>query len=283
MSSQLEYFKQEPFGSVISLDSMEVIDTHVAEKLVQLFKQEGLLVIRGLKLSHEEQIRFCRYFGPVPDSQFENFLVSNVESDGHLGARELLWHNDVAYLPSPYLGASLHALNVADGATGTRFVSGYLAYEQLSEKLKERVQGLKALQVRERVWDRPNRLTDLEPGDMCTVHSVVRYQSETNRPFLFVNQDMTANVIGLSDSDSDQLLADIYEEFYRPCNVYEHKWSEGDLVLWDNLAIQHSRGQAGEGVRTLQRVTITDFGYAEQYPADAGIYQSLGNAELNRN
>jgi hypothetical protein len=48
-------------------------------------------------------------------------------------------------------------------------------------------------------------------------------------------------------------------------------------VLWNNLAVQHSRGMAGDGVRTLRRVTITELGYADQYPTDLGINTSLGN------
>mgnify|MGYP003347967596 CR=1 FL=1 len=46
--------------------------------------QDGLLVVRGLRLSHPQQVAFCRLFGPVHESPSENFIVSNVEADGLL-------------------------------------------------------------------------------------------------------------------------------------------------------------------------------------------------------
>lgn len=270
----------DPFGAAVELAAVPAPDSAQAAQLRDLYRQHGLLVVRGLKLSPEQQIAFCRLFGPVPESMCENFIVSNVDVNGHLGTRELLWHNDVPYLPSPYLAGCLHALTVDEKAVGTRFANAFRAYERLPAALKDRVDKLKGLHVRERVYDRRNRLTDLEEGDMCTVHSVVREDRATGRKYLFVNQAWTAQIIGLSDEEEEALLAELFPYLYSDDNVYEHRWAEGDIVLWDNLGIQHSRGLAGTGVRTLQRVTIASLGYADQYPTDLGIGQSLGNREM---
>jgi len=269
-----------PFGASLVLDSVPEAGTPAADKLRALFRREGLLVIRGLRLSAAEQIAFCRLFGPVQETPYENFIVSNVDANGHLGTRELLWHNDVPYLPAPYLAGCLHALQVDADAVATRFASGFKAYEKLPSAFRSEVDGLTALQVRERVYDRPNRLTDLRAGDMCTVHSVVRADPVTGRKYLFVNQAWTAQIIGLDTAASEEMLRRLQEYLYAPDNIYEHKWAEGDIVLWDNLALQHARGEAGSGIRTLQRVTITELGYADQYPTDLGINTSLGNREM---
>lgn len=270
----------QPFGFEAELVSLPTRGSAEADRLRILYRQDGLLVVRGLRLSHEEQIAFCRLFGPVLETPYENFIVSNVAANGHLGTRELLWHNDVPYLPSPYLAGCLHALSVDSEAVGTRFASGYRAYEGLPEPLRERIEGLKALHVRERVYDRPNRLTDLQEGDMCTVHDVVRRDPDSGRKYVFVNEAWTAQVIGLAEAASAELLSELHGHFYAEGNIYEHKWAEGDIVLWNNLAVQHARGSAGRGVRTLQRVTITNLSYAEQYPTDLGINTSLSNREM---
>lgn len=276
----LEFEALEPFGYAVEL-STAALSPRQAEDLRHHYRRDGLLVVRGLSLSHEQQIAFCRHFGPVHESPSENFIVSNVEADGLLGTRELLWHSDVPYLPEPYLGASLHALKVDADAVGTRFASGYRAYENLPDELRRRVEGMKALHVRERVFDRPNRLTDMVEGDMCTVHDIVRANPETGRKYLFVNQAWTALIIGLAQADSDALHEEMNRHFYADGEIYEHRWTEGDLVLWDNLAVQHARGAAGTGVRTLQRVTITEFGYEHQYPTDMrAIYEGLHNQAL---
>ena len=277
--NRLEFRPLEPFGLAVRLDSPDLSEAQ-AEQLRQHYRQDGLLLVRGLRLDHAAQIAFCRHFGPVNDSPSENFIVSNVAADGLLGQRELLWHIDVPYLPEPYLGASLHAIKVAGDPVGTRFVSGYRALERLPADLRQRIAGMKALHIRERVLDRPNRLTDLVEGDMCTVHDVIRTDPQ-GREFLFVNQAWTALIIGLSQAESDALHDEINRHFYAAGQILEHKWAEGDLVLWDNLAVQHARGQAGSGVRTLQRVTIAELGYEAQYPHDMrAIYEGLHNDAL---
>lgn len=278
--SYLDFQRLEPFGFAVTLAS----STPSAEEAAQLrrhFEQDGLLVVRGLRLSRREQIAFCRNFGPVQESPSENFIVSNVDEDGLLGTRELLWHNDVPYLPSPYLAASLHALRVDPQAVGTRFVSGFRAWERLPEATRRRIAGMKALHVRERVFDRTNRLTDLIEGDMCTVHDVVRVDPATGRQYLFINQAWTALIIGLPEAEGLALQDELNRHFYVQGEIHEHKWAEGDLVIWNNLAIQHSRGETGHGARTLQRVTIAELGYEQQYPTDMrAIYQGLHNDTL---
>jgi len=118
-------------------------------------------------------------------------------------------------------------------------------------------------------------------GDMCTVHDVVRANPETGRKYLFVNQAWTALIIGLGESEGRDLQEELNRHFYAAGEIYEHKWAEGDLVLWDNLAVQHARGEAGTGIRTLQRVTITELGYEQQYPTDMrAIYEGLHNETL---
>lgn len=270
----------DPIGCEVEHGSIHEIDDAAAAELRRLYHDQGLLVLRGLKLSQQDQIAFCRIFGPVHESPFENFTVSNVENEGHLGKRELHWHNDTPFLPSPYLAGCLHALHATPDVVGTRFVSAVRGYQRLPKSLRSRIEDLKALQVRERVYDRPTRLTDLQAGDICTVHDVVRIDPITGRKYLFVNQAWTAQVIGLSEAESDALLAEIFSHFYVDDDVYEHKWQEGDLVIWNNLTLQHARGAAGSGTRTLQRVTVTELGYAQQYPTDVGIYSELHNETM---
>lgn len=270
-----------PFGAEVTLDlaAGKSLGEAVRGELQALFLQHHLLVFRGLNLTLDEQIDLCRSFGPVPASAHENFYVSNTREDGFLGTRELQWHNDVPYLPSPYLVAALHAVEVDPDATSTKFVDAAAAYGRLSAALKARVQGLKALQVRQRVPDRANRLQDLEAGDLCTVHPVVRTQPETDQPYLFVNENMTAEIIGLSRDESDALLGEIYAHLYAQGAVYDHSWQSGDMVVWDNLVVQHARGKVGSGARTLQRVTCTRHTYTEQYPADS-VGDDLHNTTL---
>jgi taurine dioxygenase len=202
----------------------------------------------------------------------ENYLVSNVHKDGLLGNRELLFHNDIPYVPRPYLGGSLHALDVEPDASATRFASGLRAWERVPQALRDRIDRLNAIHVRERVEGRRNRMTDMHPGDLCTLHPVVGRRAGDGRPYLFVNEAMTACIVGIPEAESEALIEELLSYLYADGAVYEHGWRNGDIVIWDNLAVQHARKALPTSTRTLQRVTLAEISYSEQYPTDRQVF-----------
>jgi len=266
---------EAPFGIEVKADLTAQFSPAEKEELRRLYCQDGLVLFRNQKLSMEQQIDACSIFGPVLRGSRENYLVSNVHKDGLLGDRELLFHHDVPYVPAPYLGGSLHALEVDKGVSGTRFVSGLRALERLPAGLRARVEGLNALHIRPRVYTARSRLSDCLPSDNCAVHAIVGRQKETGRPYLFVDEEMTALVIGIAEADGEALLEELFTYLYPADEIYEHRWSAGDIIVWDNLAVQHARSAVKGGTRTLQRVTIARFGYWEQYPVDLATFEEL--------
>jgi len=71
----------------------------------------------------------------------------------------------------------------------------------------------------------------------------------------------------VSESRSAELLRALFATLYTPERRYEHVWHLGELVIWDNLAIQHARTRESapsQGVRALQRVAIGEHGFLEQ-------------------
>lgn len=57
--------------------------------------------------------------------------------------------------------------------------------------------------------------------------------------------------------ESRELLHSVYEHLYQPNHVLEHRWRNGDIVIWDNIALQHARSSLRNcGKRVLQRVIV---------------------------
>ena len=268
-----------PFGWEADVDLAAPLSQAQRDALARIYRRDGLILFRNQTLSREQQITACDIFGPALRTELDNYVVSNVEKDGFLGKQELLFHNDIPYVPAPFLGGSLYALEVAESAAPTRYASGFRGWERLPESLKARVAELKALQVKGHLLGRRTMLADLDAGDMCTVHPVVRRQQGTERPYLFVNLDMSACITTLPAAESEALIEELFSYLYDPANVYEHHWREGDLVVWDNLAVQHARSETGNAARTLRRVSIAEYGYWEQVPTDIGSHQALQEME----
>lgn len=281
MTSAISHRRLAPFAIEAKVDLSRPLAEEEKQELRRLHALEGLLVIRNSKLSADEQVDFCRIFGPVPPNKHDIFLVSNVEKDGLFANLELLFHHDISYVPAPFLAGCLHALEVSEGVSATRYASGFRAYERLPQKLRERIDGMKALFLRPRVEDRRVRLTDCWSGDNCAVHAIVQRQPGTGRPYLFLNSHHTACIAGLSESESDALIEELLSYIYADDNIYDHAWTNGDVVLWDNLALQHARKKVLGGTRTLRRVSVAHFGYDEQYPADSAWYRDLQDGRFN--
>jgi len=71
------------------------------------------------------------------------------------------------------------------------------------------------------------------------------------------------------------LFAALFAILYAPDAVYEHVWSEGDFVLYDNLTLQHARpDQTAMKVRRLQRMAVADVS------ADAMLAEYLDESGL---
>jgi taurine dioxygenase len=264
-----------PFGIELEADLSRAFGNAEKGALRNLFAQDGLLLFRNQSLTMDQQLDASEIFGPVMRGAMDNYLISNVEEEGLLGDGELLFHVDIPFVPAPYLGGSLQALDVESGVSATRFASAFRAWEQLPEDLQRRIDGKTVLHVRGRELGRRTMLSDSQPGDNCAVHSLVGQQEGTGRPYLFACMDMAALIIGLSEPGSDALLEELFGHLYATENIYEHHWQNGDLIVWNNRAIQHARSPIEKGRRTLQRVAIAELGYWDQCPADLKTFDDL--------
>jgi taurine dioxygenase len=234
------------------------------EQLRQLYDRYHLLLFRGQHLSADDHIRACRYLGMVPDPPT---LVSNVEPGGFHPEFRLVFHSDYAFLPCPLQGISLHALEVAPDAVPTAFVSNAYGASTLPARLRQRLDQREVTMLantvagREDIACRHTAVPDGAPGDAypSTTRPAIWPHPRTGQRLLFVNEQHGWRFVGLSRSDSDQLFDDVFAHLYRPEAVYEHHWVPGDLIVWDNLALQHGRRANPNAVtRSLRRVVLNE-------------------------
>ena len=61
---------------------------------------------------------------------------------------------------------------------------------------------------------------------------------------------------GYSKSESENLISIFQSYVTRLENTVRWKWTEGDLVIWDNLATQHYAVADYEDRRIVRRVTV---------------------------
>jgi taurine dioxygenase len=264
------------FGVEISgLDlSRQLGEVEIGE-LRSLYDRHQLLCFRDQCISGEEHVRAVSYFGPISresESDSGYSYISNMEVEGRafVSERKLLMHSDLAYAPKPLQALSLYGAEVAEGCGPTLFASARRAYERLPADLKDRIAKLYAVHVvdhRPGYGDRGENpplsreiLARLPRRDYPrAAHPVAFRASSDEAPVLFVSEDQTIYFVGLSDEEGDSFRASLFAELYRPENMYLHKWRTGDLLIWNNVALQHGRPETPRSARrVLRRVVVSD-------------------------
>ena len=262
----------EGFGSEIrGLDPSIPLDDEIAARLRDVFDDRGVVLFRDFDIGQPFQKYLANLLIGVelPPEEVEQDLaagnkkptyVSNREGGGAAPYGRLLFHSDMMWSDNPCQAISLYGVEVEAPAVPTQFVSTARAWATLPDDLRARVEGLHALQGHERTY--PNRGGDDDVIDAVfeepklTTTPVGRPHPRTERTLLYVSQQVTREIVELSPEENEEVLEALFAHLYDPTNVYGHEWRQGDLVIWDNLAIQHARPnvQLDGPTRTLRKV-----------------------------
>ena len=281
-------------GARVSLNLADEISQQARTTLRELLKQHHLLVFSGTDITLDQQMEIARVFGRIVPTQAEptlDLLISNVREEGYLGSAELIWHTDHAYLREPLRVGLLYALDVQAGRSSTRFISAVRAVERLPCELRQRLEYLQVLNTAEPgpqenggAIPLGQRVATLGSDLVAAAHPVISVHPNTGDRYLTPTPYHSDCILGMSGPESRAILDEIFGHFYVESEVYEHYWSNGDLVIWDNLAVHHSRGALeNAGPRTLRRVSVGIGGFEEQIPARlCGAWTSRSRAARER-
>jgi alpha-ketoglutarate-dependent taurine dioxygenase len=261
-------------AEIAGVDLSRELDDATFAGIADAFFEHQVVFFRDQKLTPAQQIAFTRRFGELEhhvrkEHRLEGYpeilIVSNVldESARAIGVQDAgrFWHSDLSYKQVPSLLSALYALEVPvkDGRVlgATSFASTVAAYEALPENLKRRLQDLRNVHSY-RYYRAKNLRAQQEErlGGARTVQEhapseeqlksvpdvevpIVRTHPVSGRKGLFVNEGHTARIIGLPEQEGASLLTQLCAHIVKPEFRYEHVWRTGDLLMWDNVAVQH--------------------------------------------
>lgn len=263
-------------AEIVGLDLSQPMDETTFGAVHAAHLEHLVLVFRDQKLSPEQQISFSKRFGPLDvhpadDATLpghpEILIVSTKKQEGkYIGLPDAgpMWHSDIAYRKQTALGSMLYALEIPDRGGETGFANMYAAFETLPQHLKNAVEGRRGMFLAGRNNARRNfkkRLTaEQRSATPAVSHPIIRTHPETGRRSIFANPQHTVSIDGYSETESEELLADIFAHCFQPRFVYHHEWSVGDLTFWDNRCIahiaDHSRLDDPTYIRHLHRTSI---------------------------
>jgi alpha-ketoglutarate-dependent taurine dioxygenase len=276
MSSQLDVTELTPgFGAEVhGLQPDAPLDADDRRLLRSVFDDRGVVVFRGIAIDRPYQAFLALLVHGEDDLSEEaaaasaakqgTFYISNKLDGAAAPFGRLMFHSDMMWSDSPFTVLSLYGEEVEPPVAPTAFASAANAWATLPDDLRARVDGRTAVQVTgpegfddRRRGDQDGDLVQPQRDHILSVTTPVGHRHpRTGRTLLYVSQGMTKEIAGLPRDDSESLLDALFAHMYGPENVLHHEWQQGDLVMWDNLAVQHARPHVStEGpVRTLRKV-----------------------------
>jgi alpha-ketoglutarate-dependent taurine dioxygenase len=184
---------------------------------------------------------------------------------GGEGARANSWHTDVTFVVAPPKATTLRSLVIPPYGGDTLFANTAAAYADLPEHLRLLADRLWAVHTNDHDYaEHPQfRTSEVETYHQVfvsqryrTAHPVVRIHPESGTPNLFIG-GFADTVIGLSRTESKDILRLLQSYVTRPENTLRHRWAVGDVVIFDNRTTQHyAADDYGDLPRKLHRVTV---------------------------
>jgi taurine dioxygenase len=264
-----------PFGvEITAVDLAGPLDP-IADELRALLDQHSLLLVRDCTIDAEALVHLGRIFGRVSDDHRDGTFhtyISNTRTDGRLAEGHLPFHSDFMYTPHPYLLIALHALEASPDAAPTQYASCVRAVTELPPALRERVARVETCNAsdhtdRHAYHQRVNiSLLADAPENIYPRwrYPVIDRHPRTGVELLTVAHYHTSHLVDVDTEEGDELLEEMWSILYAPANVYEHHWRAGDLVLWDNLALQHGRPEwPVTAARNLRRICVCEEEYRD--------------------
>ncbi len=250
-------------AEVAGIDLGLPIDDGAATMLREAFGCHHLLLLRGQEIDEAAQIRFATLFGPVSHrgaymKRRDYAHVSNTLEDGILGNGVLHFHSDHTFFRHPLKAICLFAIEIPASGGDTLFSNAAAAWTGLPVHLKERITGLRSLQLFDYHGDYNRRVLERDASpDAPRCRHPLMLQDDAGRTVLFVHAHTTAAIDGLSDAETDDLINELTGYIADPAIGYRHVWRRGDVIVWNNITLQHARTDFDPGQhRTLRRVPI---------------------------
>jgi alpha-ketoglutarate-dependent 2,4-dichlorophenoxyacetate dioxygenase len=268
-------------AEVRGVDLTRALTSEVFAEIEAAFNSYGILVLPGQPVSDEQQLAFSRLFGPLEVNP--NYAgakmrlrpdvadISNLDAEGRVLARDdrrnlfnlgnQLWHTDSSFKQIPAKCSLLSARELPSSGGETEFADLRAAWDALPQSRKRAFDGLI---VEHSIFRSRSQIGFADFNDeifkqLPPVRQVlVRHHPASCRTSFYLASH-ASHIIGWPVEEGRALIEELIAFSTQPQFVYQHRWTVGDLVIWDNRCTMH-RGRPYDDTqrRVLHRTTVSD-------------------------
>ena len=274
----------EPLTGVLGarlsgIDLKTDVDKELLASLRAAICEFEVVIIPDQSLTPEQQVEFSHLLGPyspVPfvkplDEHPEVIKVVKENTEPEAFNFGGVWHSDFSFLPIPPAFTILYAIDVPSVGGDTVWASNTAAYSQLDDKTQTLLNGMIGIHSASASYspdqqELHSQLSNMtietsEKAEATQEHPLVCKHPETGKPSLFFNPTYVRGLKGseLETEEEENLMKWLNQWTTGIQFTFRHKWSSGDLVIWDNRSTQHIALNDYKGTRReLNRTTASD-------------------------
>ena len=255
-------------GIDLSKDFNEEIQNKIYNDLIRY----KVLFFRDQNITPQFHIEFAKSFGSIEEPHpvyphvdgFPEIVLLENDKDNPPDTDE--WHTDVTFKNDPPFASVLYSKITPEVGGDTLWSSLSKIYDALPNELKVQIENLRAIHdmgsFRNNYMNDDNRESSVklnkgfqEFGN--AVHSVVKEHPISNERFLYINPSFTSQIVGMTTTDSNNLLSYLFNFMCKPEFQIRFKWTPNTLAIWDNRCTMHyAIGDYMPDKRVMHRVTV---------------------------
>jgi len=256
-------------AELLEVDLKQPLTNSLKDEIYQALLVYKVIFFRDQDLTIEEHMDFAKNFGELEihpfasnDEQYPEVLkiTHNEKNKG----RENTWHSDVTWRLEPSLGSILRMKESPKVGGDTLFADMYAAYEDLSDEVKEKLDGAMAVHdfagFRKRLEKKGASKEEIDFFNKkypMPEHPVIRTHPDTGKKLIYVNAAFTQYIKDWDSDESSRMLRFLYSRAATPEYQCRFVWEDNSIAFWDNRAVQHyASSDYWPQVRRVERVTI---------------------------
>ena len=234
-------------AKVRGVDLSQPLTNEQARDVHQAWIDWKILVFPNQHLNRDQHKAFARRWGklhvhpmqPTYGGDEEVLVVKTTRDSAYTSGDG--WHTDVTCDPVPPLGSMLYITETpTSGGGDTLFADMYLAYQMLSDPMKEFLDPMVAEHDGAGPYVGSYKSTPPEGGYPKSQHPVIVTHPDSGKKLLYVNRGFTSHIVGLGRSESNAVLEMLYRLIDSTPRLYcRVDWEPNSLAFWDNRCTQH--------------------------------------------
>ena len=250
---------------VEGLDLSKPLSDESFKTLEQALGRYGVLSYPNQTLTSLQLKQFSERFGRLEINVANLFqepglpevmiLSNKVENGKPLGMSDAGqdWHTDMSYSSMIAFTNVLYGIEIphrnGEPLGNTEFCNMHAAYEDLPAEMKSKLAGMTVTHDFAKFWDKMRSekgstrpaLTDAQRKAKPPVsHPIFLKHPITGKFVLYANPGYSMRINELPEQESDRILGFLSEHQLQAKYQYRHRWSVGDVLMWDNMGTLHN-------------------------------------------